>query len=806
MLRNYIAVALRDLARNQLYSGISILGLAVGLCAATLAGVTLRNELTYEHFVPDYKHMYLAAAVAVPTGRAPLYNQESPSFVAALLKLNVPQIRAVTRIAAADVHLRHDQVEARERLYWADPNAFDLLRLPLVAGNLTDALRRPDGIVLTRSIAEKYFGRTDPLGRTILLDDVHPMTIAAVLDDLPVNGTVLESGIFASGLAEYSALSKCDRDAPGIASRGAVSLCGRTYVQLAPQAHVDALQEAIDSFLPRAYPKPPGMTMTVRLLRIDHVHLFEGLNPGAQARMAVVGAVALIILFASCVVFVNLSTARSLRRALEVGVRKACGASRTQLIVQFLGESVISVALAACLGLALADLVLPRVNAFLNSAGHLDLAYDPILLASTIVGVLIVGVLAGAYPAFVLSAFRPTTVLKGSALRSGGAFARQALVVLQFAILIGLILASGVIYRQSIYATRDALRVNTDQMLIIRSTCKPALLNELRALAGVSGAECSAMALLDRMAFCNCRLKDGTPLAIDVTELEFGTFGLYGIKPVAGRLPIERPSATDPVQSALHVVINETAARRFGFTSPAAAVGQQLPLADGPQQLAELTHASVAAEAANRIVAVVPDFSFDRATQKIRPTFYIGAPDRYQLINVRLTGREIPETLAAIDRISLTTGSEKPLERFFLNEYIQNLYLIILREAEAFGAFAGVALVLACLGLLGLSAATADTRTREIGIRKAMGADTADILRMLLWQFSTPILWASLLAWPLSAVLLNHWLDGFADHIELRPWPFLAASVLALVIALLTVGTHAVLIARAKPVTALRYE
>src|SRR5262249_46895700 len=154
-------------------------------------------------------------------------------------------------------------------------------------------------------------------------------------------------------------------------------------------------------------------------------------------------------------------------------------------------------------------------------------------------------------------------------------------------------------------------------------------------------------------------------------------------------------------------------------------------------------------------------------------------------INVRLTGRDIPETLAAIDRISLATGSDKPLERFFLNDYIQNLYLVVLREAQAFGVFAAVAPVLACLGLLRLSAATADTRTREIGIRKAMGAGTADILRMLLWQFSTPVLWASLLAWPLTAVLLSYWLDGFAEHVSLRPWPFLAASAAALLIALL---------------------
>jgi putative ABC transport system permease protein len=806
MLQNYIVVAIRNLARNRLYSCISILGLAVGLCAATLAGVALRNELTYEHFIPGYEHTYLAAAVGVPTGRAPLYNLESPSFIASVLKLNFTQIRAVTRIAAADVHLRHGQTEAKEKIYWADPNAFDLLPLPVFAGDLKGALRRADGIVLTRSLAEKYFGHDDPLGQSILLDDAHPMTITAVLDDLPVNGTVLESGIFASGLAAYSALSKCDRDAPEIARRGGVTLCGRTYVQLAPQTHMDRLQTAIDGFVSRSYPKMPGLTFSVQLIKIDRVHLFEGLNPGMQARVAVVGAVALAILFASCVVFVNLSTARSARRALEVGVRKACGASRVQLILQFVGESLIYTALAACLGLALADLVLPSVNAFLNSAGQLDFSRDAALAAAILAGILLVGVLAGAYPAFVLSAFRPSVVLKGSVLRSSGALARQSLVVLQFAILIGLLIAATVIYRQRIYATHDALRVDSDQMLIIRSPCKPALVNELRALPGVRGAVCSAEALLDRMTFCNCRLKDGSPLAVDATALDFGAFELYGIKPLAGMLPTEVQDGAGRVQNASHVVINEAAVRRFGFTSPAAAIGQPLPLADGPEQLAEMTHASVAAAAANQIVAVVPDFSFDVAAQKIRPTFYVGAPHRYQLISVKLTGRDIPETLEAIDRISVATGSEKPLERFFLNAYIQNLYLVVLREAQAIGVFAAVAAVLACLGLLGLSAATAESRTKEIGIRKAMGAGTADILRMLLWQFSRPILWATLLACPVSGVLLNRWLEGFADHVDLSPLTFVAAAALALVIALATVLGHALLVARAKPVEALRYE
>lgn len=790
MLRNYIAVALRNLTRNPLNSAISLVGLAVGLCAAALAGVTLRNELTYEHFIPGYGRTYLAVGVAVPTGHAPLYAPTSPSFVAALLKLNLPQIRAVTRIVSADVRLRNEQMEAKETLYWADPNAFELLPLPVVAGDLAQALRRPDGIVLTRSVAEKYFGRDDPLGRTILLDDVHPMTVTAVLDDLPSNGTTLESGIFASGLAEYSALSKCDREAAEQAARGAVMLCGRTYIQLAPQTDLDALQKTIDSFVPRAYPKFPGMTMTVRLIRIDRVNLFDGLNPGAQSRLVVTGAVALIILFASCVVFVNLTTARSARRALEVGVRKACGATRADLILQFLGDSVIHVALATCLGLALSALLLPTVNAFLNSGGHLDFGHDPALIAGILVGVVAVGVLAGAYPAFVLSAFRPSTVLKGSVLRSGGAFGRQALVVLQFAILIGLIVAATVIYRQCVYVTRDALRVNTDEVLLIHATCKPALLNELRSLPAVRGAYCSSEALLNRDAFSNVQLRDGTPLAVDETSLDFGALGLYGIKPVAGRLPTQM---VEGISS--DVVINETAARRLGFTSPNAAIGQLLPLTD-PKQLADL-----------EIVAVVPDFAFDVGMQRIRPTLYVGTPEnQYPLINVKLTGQEIPQTLAAIDRIGAATGAEVPLDRIFLSQYIQNLYLSVLREAQALAVFAAVAVVLACLGLLGLAAAAAERRTKEIGIRKALGAGTADILRMLLWQFSTPIIWANLLAWPVSALLLKRWLEGFAAHVNLSPLTFVAAGALTLVIALATVTGHALVIARAKPVMALRYE
>jgi putative ABC transport system permease protein len=800
MLRNYILVALRNLARNRLYSGISILALAVGLCVATLAGVTLRNEFTYEHFIPGSERIYLAPQLAAPAGHPPLYNYTSPSFVAALLRLNFPQISAVTRLASDEVHLRHERTTAKETIYWADPNAFDLLPLPVFAGDLQEALRRADGIVLTRSVARKYFGRADPIGQPISLDDVHPMTVTAVLDDLPINGTTLESGIFASGLAAYSALTKCDRNAPEEASRNAVSLCGRTYVQLQAGTKVDRLQRAIDGFLPGFYPKFPGMTMEVRLIPIDRVHLFEGLNPGMEARLAAIGAVALAVLFTACVVFVNLSTARSVRRALEVGVRKVYGASRAEIICQFLGEALLYVAVAAGLALALADLALPCVNAFLDSAGRLDFAHDAALVAAAVAGILIVGVLAGAYPAFVLSAFRPSAVLKGSALGPAGDLARKSLVVMQFAVLIGLLIGAAVIYRQHLYATRAALRLETDQMLILRSACRAAVLNQLRALPGVRGANCSTEHWLDRRSFLNARLQDGSVLAIDSTALDFGAFELYGIKPLAGRFPTDDQNNLGPRQNASQIVINESAARSFGFKTPAAAIGQRPPFVGGEGQ------------APSEIVAVVPDFAFDAGLHKVRPALYEGStPDDragYGLISIKLRGRDIPETLEAIDRISAATetAADSPPERFFINQYIESLYLAVLREAQVLGVFAAVAIVLACLGLVGLSAATAQSRTREIGIRKALGADSTDILQMLLWQFSKPILWANLIAWPVSAFLLYRWLEGFADHVDLSPLTFVAAGAAALIIALVTVAAHASSVARAKPVEALRYE
>jgi putative ABC transport system permease protein len=806
MFRSYLVSALRNLARNQFYSGISIAALAIGLSSALIAALVIRNQLSYDHFIRDYPRTYLAGASLLPSDRAPLYDTAAPSFVAAHLKLNFNEIEAVTRLLDQDVRLRHGPIESKENIYWADRNAFDVLTLPVFAGKLKDALERPDGIVLTRSIARKYFGRDDPIGESLLLDGAHAMTVTAVIEDLPVNGTELESGLFASGIASFSPLTQEDND-PRFRPKGpGVSLGGRTYIRLLPNASVDRLQQAMPAFVRNLYPRlPPGVSASLQLIRIDQVSLFPPLNPSVRGRLAVMAIVGVLILAIGCVVFVNLSTARSMSRALEVSIRKVSGASRGALVLQFIGESLVYVLLATVGAVALTELLIPHVNAFLNSGAVFEYWRDPSLLACMVLGVVTVAILAGAYPAFVLSAMRPANTLKESPFGSGGVLARQYLVALQFATLIGFLVSAAVVYQQRTYATRDALRVNTDQMLIVRSPCNSAFKTELESLAGVLGVFCSTESFLNRETFSNLRLRDGRIVAIDMVGAEFGIFDLYGLRPLAGRLG-SSPNSNGSLADTGGYILNESAVRQFGFRSAAAAIGQSLPIVGTGE-------GSLPPEVVNEIVAVVPDFAIHAVEQNDKPAIYYlpssnnpwGTRDQ-GLVNIKLTGCDIPETLSAIDRLWLATGNSGASDRFFLNHYIQTFYLAILREVQACTVFAAIAALLACLGLIGLSAAATERRTKEIGIRKAMGAGTGDIVRLLVWQFCKPVLWANVIAWPIAGFLMNRWLHGFAYHVELAPWTFMAAGASALVIALLTVSGQTFLAARARPVAALRYE
>jgi putative ABC transport system permease protein len=384
---------------------------------------------------------------------------------------------------------------------------------------------------------------------------------------------------------------------------------------------------------------------------------------------------------------------------------------------------------------------------------------------------------------------------------------RQLLVALQFAVLIGLLLITGVIYRQNSFALREGLRFDQEQILVIQSSCKGALRQTIEALPGVRGAACSMTApTLDNSTQTTASTPAGGQALLWYSSVDFGFFELYGLKPLAGRF-FARAYSNDalrdePRDAPEAIVLNETAVRKLGFPSAAGAVGQVFTCGHAISVAQMRWSKSHPCE----VVGVAPDYAVGSIRKPIEPAAYYVFPDQFAVLSVKLSGQQLPETLAAIDSVWTATGDAAPIKRVFLNQRVQELYLDVSRQAQLLAMFSGIAVFIACLGLFGLAAFTAERRTREIGIRKAMGAETCDIVRMLVWQFTKPVLWANLVAWPVAAYVMHRWLEGFAYHIDLAPWLFAVATAVAIGIALLTVGVHSIRVARARPVLALRDE
>jgi putative ABC transport system permease protein len=800
-----MAAALRYLARNRLYTAISVFGLAVGLCTALIAALVIHNQYTYDHFVPGYERTYVILAVITPPGLGRQYIEVTPLPWAGELRQQFPQVESTSRVLIERMGIEIGNRKSTEAVYWADPNLPEVLPLPAYAGDVGAALRTPGGLVLSRSYARRFFGREAPLGETLLVGG-HPMVVRAVIPDPPPNGTHVPRKIIAAGITSFSPTQM--KDSEVLNKLGNLGLVpGMTYVRLKVGTRVSAFIQALPRLL---QPSGPGPSiLSPELVRIDRLNTHEGMHPGFASRMRLLGILGAVVLLIAGLNFVNLQTARSALRARESAIRALSGASRPTLIVQFLGEAVIYAVIAALLALAMTEWLLPWVNVFLDSGAVLGYEREPWLAVALVCATIMVGLLAGAWPALVQSGFRPVDILRGIATGPRGAAVRQGLVALQFAVLITLAIGAGVVYRQLEFATREALRMNSDQVLMIYTPSPhgDAFAEALRELPGVRAVTRATVPFLGSggyedlgaISITATKTKSGTDFSINTFGVDFDLFDFYGIRPLAGRLPSvdgRSPRVTDPQ----FVVLNETAALKFGLGSPAQAVGKLVPLPKrGRAAETKKTNQST-------VLAVVPDFSLSSVVEAVPPTAYYQQAASLDLVNARLSGRNIPETLLAIDALWRRLANTDLPKRFFLDEQIQRQYLGVLRQAQAFGICAVIAVALSCIGLFALTAAAADRRTKEIGIRKALGADTGDVLGLLLWQFSKPVVWASLLAWPAAAYLMTRWLAGFAYHVELPIWMFPVAALAALVIAIATVTMQSVLVARAKPVEALRYE
>jgi putative ABC transport system permease protein len=834
MLRNYLATALRSLAQNRLHAAINIGGLALGLAACLLILLFVRDELSYEDWLPNAERIArLEGSFDVP-GREKLSFAQAPGPAKAPLEKDFSSdvVRAV-RILPGEVPVRAGQRQFADTVSYVDPGFFQVFDLPMVQGEREGALQGNTKLLLSREMASKYFGDASPLGKVLTLDNKTDYTVVGVFEDLPEN-THLD--------LDFIALFDPQRyvDRPWIAERW-TSTNTYTYALFRSADAIDRVDAELPGFVARNVQIDiPGISKAqmAKMLSFDlvpvpdihlHSHRQNQMKPGGDiATVVAFSAIATLILLVACINFVNLATARSMKRAREVAMRKVVGATRGQLIVQHLGEAVLTAALALLLAIALVELALAPFNAFVHKQLSLDFAGDPALFAIAAGLVAVVGLLGGLYPAIYLSRFRPARVLKANqSAATGSPRFRSALVVFQFAISIGLIICTAVVTGQTIYARTIDLGFRPADKLVVEALSDmpsrevdETLKKEIGALPGVRGLAFSSERPPHEGQNNNIFFTSAVPgdesLLAEMVAVDFDFFTVYGLKSLAGRLfsadfpgdvPVLDPEARTELRQA--IVVNETFVAKLGIADWRRAIGKVLwmpvqPLSGG-DRLARTT-----------IVGVLPDIQVRSVRMEIPPLYYVldeTDPEErsFDFLTVAIEPGRLREVQAGIAQIWSRLVPGAPLRTSLLDETLAAQYDGEEQRAQVFGAFAVFAVLIACLGLFGLASFAAERRTKEIGLRKVMGASVHDVVRLLVWQFSKPVLVANLIAWPVAFYFMSRWLDGFRYAIDLTaPLVLFAvfggAGLLALAIAWGTVAGHAAGVARANPIRALRCE
>ena len=830
-MRDYMLLGWRALRRDPLFTAINLFGLSVGLAGCLLIVLFIRYERSFDDWLPDAERIYQVQRIATSGTEAGRSYGQNAFVAASVMPAQFPEVEAATALLEVSGVFRKDgQPFDLDDVYAADANLLDVLRLPLVAGDARTALADVDTMVLTETAARRLFGRTDVVGRTVPRigsNGDRMVRVTGVLRDLPSNTHLRINALYRVNLAARTCGNEIFTEWNWVAAF--------VYARLRPGADPDAIERRMVPTLQRVVPTSlrdnsarDGLGFTLRLLNIRAINTaaLEGgtMRPGTSAKTLVTfGIVAAFLLVVACVNFTNLATARSSRRAREVALRKTLGATRGQLVVQFLIEAAVIVGLAGMLAVALAELALPLLNGLVD--GRIEIRYfgaDGIVAPLAAV-LLVVALIGGTYPAFFLSRYRPALVLKANqsgAEAPGAGRLRLALVVIQFAVSIALIACTAIVYAQTLYARSvdpgyrvpGLLYIPYPEMIGERSQVE-AFMRRLEAIPGVQAvARAGVTPDSDSTATTYFRAP-GAPetVTLQIVPIDGDTFDTLGIRLIAGRgVTHEREadvgapmSNSDPErvqlvrERGLNVVVDESAARLLGFRDPQDAVGRQIGREDSE---------SGEGSAPYTIVGVVNDARFESARFESFPKLYFVAPTSHLALAVRFDPGRAAAVMAAAESLWKSTVTTDPFTGFFADTRIADMYEADERRARMFAIFAAFAVLISCLGLFGLAAFTAERRTKEIGIRKVLGARVRDIVRLLVWQFTRPVLIANLIAWPVAWWAMRNWLNEFHSRIDLTPTPFVLAGLLALIIAAATIVGHAVRVARANPVHALRYE
>ncbi len=785
MIKNYIKIALRNIKRHKGYSLINIAGLAIGIACCILILLWVQDELSYDRFHENAGDIYRVIQDINFTDHSTTWSiTQGP--LGPSLKNDFPEIIKATRITGRGLRLTYENKSFDEGVGMADGSIFEMFTFPLVKGDPATALSDPLSIVLTEEMVEKYFGDEDPLGKTIRADNQWDFLVTGVLNNIPRNSHLqfdfLIPFIFGREL-NYTV------DRWGNSQF-------RTYVQLQKDISVQDVVQKISGHL---FEKPTiEKDARLNLQPLTRIHLFSNYEfdtaHGDITYVAIFSLVAFFILLIACINFMNLATARSRSRAKEIGMRKVAGANKTDIIKQFFGESILFSFISLVFALIIVWLLLPAFNDLAAKELSMDISGNLLVLLGLLCIALMTGIISGSYPALFLSAFQPVDVLKG-ALKSGskGSAFRKILVVIQFSLTILLIICTTFVYSQLNYMKNRKLGYEKENMIYfgMRREIKEkyeSVKNELLQDPNILGVTASSNVPTYGYSFSNSLWhwegqnpeEETLMRAVFVNDDYFETFGM---EITEGR-SYSKEFSTDASEA---IMVNEAAVKAMGMES---AIGEQLSIGDDNF----------------KIIGIVKNYHFRSFRQEIEPLILIYSADASGVLFARLKSDDIPQTIGYIEKVWKKFAPGYPFNYRFLDDALDRLYRSEQRIGTILKYFAILAIFISCLGLFGLASFMAEQRTKEIGIRKVLGARVSNIVLLLSKEFTKWVLASNIIACPIAYYAMKKWLQSYAYSINIVIWPFLLSATLAFVIALCAVSFQAFKAATANPIESLRYE
>ena len=812
MVWNYLKIAFRNLTRNKAFSIINILGLSVGLAASLLIALWVFDELSYDKFNQNFDRIYRIERFINFDGKT-FHVPVTGAIYGKTFQKDIPEVENFTRIYDIELSVwNYKNSNSEEIVKFADSSFFKVFTFPLLRGNPETALKEPFSVVLTKKAAVAYFGEEYPIDKTLEIewgDQRKKYRVTGIVDNVPS-----QSHFHFDVLASFSTVEELMPERMDTWVSNYLYTYVLLYPGMNPENLVPKMQKMVEDYISPAYSAFLGEKSSVEnihdimkfILRpLDDIHLKANLlweiePQGNMTTVYIFSIVSVLILLMACFNFMNLSTALGSRRSREVGIRKTVGASRGQLILQFLSESILISLISVIFALFMIEIVLPGFNTFTGKTLELNTFLNPeyfLILVSIVIGT---GVLAGLYPAFYLSHFDPMIVLrKKSGDRSRQFSFRQVLVIFQFAISILLIIGTISVYLQIKYFNDKPLGYDQDNLFVISTES-----NEVR-----SKLESFKAILLQYPEVTNVTFSGSVPASTDfsdngfksenmqdvISSIFFGVgydfFETYGIKLLAGRT-FSKEYGTDTLNK---YIVNERVLNKIGISNPEDAIGLHYGSFDRDGNFES-----------GEIIGVVKDFHFKPLNQEIEPITFALNPHWTEYITIRFTGENLQEFISKMEENWKSQFPNDEYNYFFLKERYKSLYVNESRMQNILLTFTFLAIFIGCLGLFGLAAFVAQQRSKEIGIRKVHGATVGSIMVLLSRQFAYWVLLANLIAWPFAYYFIDNWLSNFYYRIPVPYWVFIASGLLALLLAVVTVSYQAYKAASADPVESIKYE